>query len=723
MSPTPTPTPEGAEERPHADDPVFAQEQEHLDEVYATLLRMKEALERKIEETDEQAAEDKRQMSEELSPNTATDDDTIETYADFSSANSIIKGYNDLHDAQMDRLNGLNALLRQPYFAKIVLQLKPDQEPKELYIGNVGMSDENYHRLVVDWRSPVAEVYYNNQESGPTSYRVEDRTIHADLKLRRQFDIEEDRLNAYFDTSVAIEDSLLLASLSKQRGAQMRAITATIQREQNEVVRHEDVPCLLVSGIAGSGKTSVLLQRIAYLYYQERERLDADEVYLITPNPVFGHYIEGVLPDLGERNPRTITWDDFAGALLEGRGCGNMDVPLENLARIDAATSSFEFEPEDFSDITVSGTRLISARQIAKLSEKYSNVPAGPHRVTLIREDLSERLHSRLAQMAATEEAQMSLYALTPNQQIQLFGETIDPQDEDEERDLTLRMLSIRFAPATMAIEHDDWLRIDRIGMRLLDCKGLVPLEWLYLKMALTGLSEPSVKHVMIDEVQDYTPAQLAVIARYFRRAHFLLLGDPNQAIFKGTATLDQVRGIFEHFCGEVEECRLMTSYRSTPEITNLFASLLSEEERGRISAVQRAETKPLILECPDEDSWREALLDAIGKAQAAEGLSALIVPWKHEARLLQEELGDAAPQLVADEGALPESGLVMITLKLAKGLEFDRVIIPDASERIFPTDDLSRRRLYTSISRATREITILAKGALTPLLEGATQA
>ena len=721
MGNTPTDRPND-DERPRSEDPVFRQEQAHLSEVYETLLRMKSALGARIRKTNEQAAEDKRKMSEELSPNLESDDESMETYADFAAANRIIQDYNELHDSEMDQLNSLNVLLRQPYFAKIVLQFKPGEDPRELYIGNVGMADEDYHRLVVDWRSPVAEVYYNNQENGPTSYKVDKRTIRADLKLRRQFDIDKDRLNSYFDTSVAIQDSLLLASLSKRRGSQMQAITATIQKEQNEVVRHEDVPCILTTGIAGSGKTSVLLQRITYLYYQERDRLDANEVYLITPNPVFGHYIEGVLPDLGERNPRTVTWNEFAEALLEGRGCGSMDVPLENFRRIDEVTASFEFEPEDFSDITVSGTRLISARQIAQLSEKYSNAPAGPHRVTLIREDLSERLHSRLAQMAATEEEQLNLYALTPNQQLQIFGETINPQNEDEERDLTLRMLSVRFAPATLAIEHDDWLRIDRIGMRLLGCKGLVPLEWLYLKMAITGLSDPSVKHVMIDEVQDYTAAQLAVIARYFRRAHFLLLGDPNQAILKGTASIDEVRGIFEQACGEVEECQLMTSYRSTPEITELFASLLSEEERGRISSIQREDTKPRVLACPDDETWRAELLRAIDEAKRAEGLSALIVPWKHEARLLQEELGDAAPQMVDDEGALPDEGLVMITLKLAKGLEFDRVIIPDASARVFPGDDLSRRRLYTSISRATRGIVILAKGELTPLLADATK-
>ena len=164
---------------------------------------------------------------------------------------------------------------------------------------------------------------YYNQDMGPTHYRANGRTIAVDLTLRRQFDIVRDELRAYFDTNIAIQDSLLLASLSKQRTSQMQAITATIQKEQNAVIRHEDCPVLLVAGIAGSGKTSVLLQRIAYLFYQHRENLRPEDVFLITPNPVFRHYIANVLPDMGERNPETLTLAEFARTLLpQGQGFG-----------------------------------------------------------------------------------------------------------------------------------------------------------------------------------------------------------------------------------------------------------------------------------------------------------------------------------------------------------------------------------------------------------------
>lgn len=701
-----------------ADDPIFAAEQQHLSETYATLQQLGRDLVHKMERTSAEAAADKKSMAEELAPDFATYADAMETYADFAAMNRIIDAYNLSQDVDAEKLANIQLLLKQPYFAKVVLQFQPDQPPKELYIGNAGISDDSYKRLVVDWRSPVAEVYYN-QDNGPTSYEADGRIIHTDLKLRRQFDITEDRLNAYFDTTVAIQDSLLLASLSKRRTAHMQAITATIQKEQNQVIRHADVPALLVSGIAGSGKTSVLLQRIAYLFYQQRGTLDPREVFLITPNPVFRHYIENVLPDLGESNPETLTWNEFAHPLLPPTsGTGDMNIALAALERIDRATASFEFDSNDFKDISLHNTRLISADQVRKLSKKFSRIPAGPHRVTLMREELLERLRSRLSSMAATERAQDEVSALPLDEQLRLFNAPFDPQDEQEAKSLTLTYLNTVYADAYEAIERDEWLRIDRIGMRLLNTDGFTPLEWLYLKMALTGLGNPDAKYVMIDEVQDYTPAQLAVLARYFRRAHFLLLGDPNQAIAEHTASFDDVRTVFTKARGSVEECHLMTSYRSTPEITQLFASLLSDEESMRISSIQREDTPPTILACTDEATYEAQLRHAIAQARNDEGLTAIIVPWKHEAKRVQAILGADAPSLISDNDALPTSGVVLITLKLAKGLEFDQVIIPDASERIFPDEPLARRRLYTTISRATRKICILAHDKLTPLLQ-----
>ncbi|MDO4290955.1 MAG: AAA family ATPase [Eggerthellaceae bacterium] len=734
-----------------ADDPIFAAEQEHLAHTYDTLVRMAGALVEKMERTEREAAADKQSMAEELTMNFATYADAMETHADLNAINRVIDAYNVTQSLDAERLANIRTLLKQPYFAKIELGYKPGEPPRAFYIGAAGLSDDNCRRMVVDWRSPVAEVYYN-QESGPTSYTANGRVINVDMKLRRQFDIAGRTLNAYFDTTVAIQDALLLASLSQRRSARMQAITATIQREQNLVVRHADVPVLLVSGIAGSGKTSVLMQRIAYLFYQNRETLRPEEVYLITPNPVFRRYVENVLPDLGERNPEIVTWNELATRLLpEGLAGVKSGAPASELRRIDAleAAGALTLEAGDFREVRDKGVRFLSPDQIAKTRAKFARIPAGPRLVALMREELMRKVESRLTQMAARDEAQDEACALELSEQLRLFGEVADPQDEQEAAQLAATMLRDRHAGVFAAVENDEWLRIDRIGMRLLGVDALHPLTWLYLKMALTGLGCAQAKYVMVDEVQDYTTSQLMVLARYFRRAHFLLLGDENQAIAEGTASFDEVRAVFreraggergvsgEHGdvapstdptskaaplcspCPPIAECRLTTSYRSTPGVTALFAGLLDGDARMQVSSVRRDEEPLAIVECGSAQEWERALRAAVAKAHDAEGLTAVIAPWKSEAKRLEKLLGDSAVRLLGVSDALPESGVVLITLELAKGLEFDHVIVPDASERTFPDNGerLPKNRLYTTISRATRRITLIARGELTNLL------
>ena len=710
-------TPPACDQDERTDDPILVEERRHLSETYAKLEAMEQALVAKIKKLDDDVAADKEMLADELTGNFASMGEAFETYAEFASANKTIDLYNATQELNFQNLQKVRLLMHQPYFAKVGLQFKPGDAPKELYIGNAGISDDDYKRLVVDWRSPVAEVYYN-QENGPTSYKANGRTIDVDLKLRRQFDIEADRLNAYFDTTVAIQDAMLLASLSQERSSHMKAITATIQKEQNEVIRHEDVDVLLVNGIAGSGKTSVLMQRIAYLFYQHRETLKPEEVCLITPNPVFSRYIEQVLPDLGESNPETMTFDQFMASVMPAdRSRGRADISPDALARIDEAVRGLAFDPNDFKDIVCDGTQLISAGQIRQAADKFHRIPAGPHLVTLMREELHKRLENRLRQMAATERAQNEATSLSVQEQVRIFHETIAPQTDAELRECTLTYLHDRYAAAFDIVERDEWLRIDRIGMRILGAEGLLPVEWVYLKMAVSGMGDASVKYVMVDEVQDYTCAQLMVLRRYFRRARFLLLGDENQAIKDHTASFAEIKSVFEQAGSEVQECRLLTSYRSSPQITELFTKLMPKEDRMRVSSVQHERAEPRIASFDDEDAYEDALRDAVEQAHGMAGLTAVIADNRASLKRVQSILGENAPAAISDDATLPASGVVLMTLEFAKGLEFDQVIIPDARAEVFGDGRVARNRLYTSISRATGRIVILAPGALTPLL------
>lgn len=696
-------------------DQTFVEEQRHLSETYAQLVEMRDALTYEIETSHKGIAQDLRDMSEEIRLDFIGADETMESLAAVETLNSVIDMYNQTHDFAVDRLRRIMLLLMRPYFAKVRLQLRPGSPARDIYIGATGITNDEHESIVVDWRSPIAETYYN-QEMGKTSYSVDGRVRTVDLQLRRQFDITQDVLNLYFDTTIAIEDSLLLGALKRHHSEKLQAITATIQREQNAVVRHEDVPVLLVDGIAGSGKTSVLLQRIAYLFYREREALRPEQVYLFSPNDVFERYIDAVLPSLGESNPQTFTWRGFLAHLgLSERGTG-ADGSLENLLLLEERIKSLELEPDDLREIRIGDTVLLKPSQVAAAVRKFERFGVGPRFAALVSDDLHDRLDRRLKQMAKSDAVQEEVLSLDLDEQMELFGETINSVMEDELASYAQTYLESRYGSAHDDIERLTWLKLDRIGMRMLGTQGITAAEWLYLKLLVSGHGERNARYVMIDEVQDYTQIQLMVLARYFSRAHFLLLGDENQAIREGTASFEQIAQIFEQTHGSVERCQLMTSYRSSPEITELFASLMGDDKRMNLSSVRLPGVAPTIIEQPEREAYLDTLRELASNAAGEEGLTAIVTADQSRAKWLGRQLGDAVHLMRKDE-ALPASGIVVMDLRLAKGLEFDHVIIPDAQEEVYPPSELSRRRLYTAISRAMHRITIVAQGPLSPLV------
>ncbi len=506
-------------------DPVFAEEQDHLSATYAKLQELERACAGRLAANREEMQQFKSTMDDELGADFDGDDIAMETYAEYAVMNNVVDSFNIAIDLDSETLSRLRLLLAKPYFAKVRLQFPGRPEPRDVYLGSVGASDERRRQLVVDWRSPVAETYYS-QQSGPMTYEANGRQISVDLLLRRQFDIERDVLKSYFDTSVAIEDPMLLASLAHQRTSQLQAITATIQREQNLVIRHEDVPVLLVQGVAGSGKTSVMLQRIAYLLFKDRANLTADQVYLLSPNPVFERYIQNVLPELGEKNPHTMLWSELMDRLGAGNRNLGASVDPEVLATIDERADGFGLLPTDMREVRVGdrvllsveqvwkaveryaksarGPRLmtlveetlleklerkldslagteavLSVEQVWKAVERYAKSARGPRLMTLVEETLLEKLERKLDSLAGTEAVQDEMLELDEEEQERVFGGPIDPVTDEELRECASRYLEVLCAPAFAAVENAEWLRLDRIAMRMLGENTVSGAEWL----------------------------------------------------------------------------------------------------------------------------------------------------------------------------------------------------------------------------------------------------
>ena len=345
---------------------------------------------------------------------------------------------------------------------------------------------------------------------------------------------------------------------------------------------------------------------------------------------------------------------------------------------------------------------LISPGSILAVCRRYPHIGPGPRLTGLMEDDLLELLKARLRRKDGYSRKDR---------------EDQGREDENVSRRENNRMEN-DFAGAFAQVRGKGFLNLQGIGKKILGRPSLSPVELFYLKMALTGECDRNAKYLMIDEVQDYTEAQIRVLSKYFLRAHFMLLGDENQAIRPGTATFARIRSILsEH--GKAEECSLMTSYRSSPEITALFTAFLEEKDRIRTTSVQRPGQEPVIRTIKGREAYLQALKEALQEARESDGLTCMIAGSRRRLEKLSALLGDDAPPVIRRDMSLPESGPVLMELPLVKGLEFDSVIIPDAVPEEYPEDSIGKHRLYTAISRATRKVTIFAEDTMTALLGG----
>ena len=676
---------------------IFNQEQNHLSDTYDKLLKMRDELKGQIRELNEKAVDDKNDIRDNIRIDYADIETTMETLTEIEVWNRYIDTYNVESSSLTKRLGTVEKLLESPYFARIQLQFDPSEEPEDYYIGRAAITENGYEQLIIDWRSPVAEVYYN-QESGPTHYTVDDREIPVDLKLRRQFDLKRNELLSYFDTQIAIEDPLLLESLAQTRSDKMTAITATIQKEQNTIIRYPDVPVLLVDGIAGSGKTSVLLQRIAYLFYKKRNTLRPDQVCLMTLNPVFRDYIDNVLPDLGETNPVTLTWQEFLEmAELPFRSDDIDYTDAKSLLKIRDVLPTLRLTAEDFYDIRQKEMLVISKAEIMSTVKRFSKLPTGMRLIQTVADELEERAKNTIKDLdSETDEG----YEGTARS-----GHAKENRIEND------------YGGALSNIRHCSFVNISHIAERILGSSSITAAEWLYTRMELTGLCDRNVKYVMIDEVQDYTKAQLMLFWKYFPNARFMLLGDEFQSIREGTVSFAEIEEMTSGYKKKAVTLPLLTSYRSSPEITDMFSLLLPARKKMLVSSVQRPGEKTDVHIAGSEEEFIAVLKDKLKEYGSREGLTAVICRDPFRLENISELLGDASPSLIANSARLPKSGAFLIDLALAKGLEFDHVIIADADPETYPDTDLGRHCLYTAISRAIRHLSVLTVGSLTPNL------
>lgn len=678
----------------------FNQEQAHLSTVYQQLTTTLAAINDAQSQNQKNGNTIKAQITGEAKLNFDSYADNLDTFAALESINKEIDMLNLKTDSLVARHDETLRLLEQPYFAKITLTFPEETDAEDFYLGSASFTNQAGDPVIYDWRSPIADVYYQ-QTFGPTSYQANGRAIAVNLARRRQFQIQADQLIDFFDTQIAIEDPLLLATLKEAKTTQMSAITATIQKEQNAIIRQQTTNHLLIDGIAGSGKTSVIFQRIAYLLYRQRKELALNEVLMISPNRLFQDYIAQVLPDLGEQTPVNLTLQQLLAQLLPS------DLAALPIADQPAtlAITQLTLQASDFQSLSTGLPLTIDAATSYQFFLKTPVDAPLDKRIQATQQQLTSYLQDKITNEAQSADALTRLESLTETEQQRLFGRLI--REDEPLAPLARKMIRHDYQDLADQLSSYQWLAFDQIITRQTPIDAVIAAQ---IYAYLTHHVFPNVKQVFIDEVQDYHASTLSLFKQLFPKAQFTVFGDQHQSITPHKVQFEQLPTIFP----QLQTAALRTSYRSSGAITTLFSQLFTD--LTDVHAVQPAGKRPTTICATDFSDYLTQIQSQIDQLPTDQTLAIITPAGDFDERLTGLK---NVHHLSTETTNLPETGAFTLPLTLAKGLEFDNVLLYDLTNDYYTEPTVGRNRLYTAISRATHQLTLSALGKLPVELNG----
>lgn len=716
------------------------QETQHLHQVYEELSQARETYQTAIDEVSTTGKSVLEQFGGDTKLNFDSYSDNLETFAMMEMKNREIDQLNIQNATAAKQLEKVERLLKVPYFGKIdVTFLDADDDRDVFYIGMNDFTNLDGDSRIYDWRSPIASLFYNNV-LGDSSYLVNKTEIPVTLNLKRQLIIEEDHLINFFDTSLAIQDDILLHSLEADSSQYMKDITTTIQQEQNEIIRDERHPLLLVNGIAGSGKTSAIMQRIAYLLYNHRTQITADDILLLSPNSTFIDYISQVLPNLGERNPLNLTLLQFLKFTFHEK------MPIESEAayfnRITAAqvntqqkiiqSQAFAAFIQSFDDPTLiqqslfqpilfKGKPIFSAELIFNLYQETPNTLSIRDRLSATKEKLSSLWNRYLIKQSKSKKMIDQMQDLTEAEQLRYFDMIFTEDDEEQLTEFALQRLQKKYRKVTDAIADvawfDQWLLFEALYQQYKNTRykrtasaytadEVVSLLLIKDKF-IEDLSNRQMAFILVDEVQDYTEAQILLLLKLFPQANFTLAGDENQAIFNTSISFMELKELLSASSRSVTSYQLLNSYRSSKEITQLFQTLVTNHEKLKIVSIRKDGEKPMFMPCENQDAYLETLASLLASLSPDEA-TVIITKTGIEAEELEQQL--------TTNSNIPKAQI--LSIDMAKGLEFDNVIIHDPSTLRYGTTEREKKILYTAISRGMKQVFLPYVGELSQLLK-----
>ena len=665
---------------------------------------------------------------------------------------------------KLQALHQMALAQKQPYFARVDYTPR-GQNMSVYYIGRWGvMKTPEYETAVVDWRSPIANLYYSGQ-TGPMSYETPDGKVEGELSLKRIYTVHDGELESMFDSGIVSQDAYLQGVLGAVSTDRLKEIVTTIQAEQNFVIRHPLEKPLIVQGVAGSGKTTIALHRIAWLLYAYRETLNPWQMMILAPNPLFLDYISQVLPDLGVESVIQTT---FAGLCEKWLGkqmprlkapnrledkliCGpeernRMAAILKRKgslafkAAVEEALKAFEAGILPAGDILFGPVTLFTAEQLQDIyTRQLKHFPLHARVRELCKymrtrlKDASERMISALDQMAE-EKLTVLLQGLPDGAERQArAGRLLASRDL---RKAAVTLQAKNFAAAFDKLFPD--MRVTRVYKRFLEAwggfddtcalleKGMAfpeDLPALAVIMRKThGIPFQAVQTIMIDEAQDFSPFQMQLLKDMDSRPSFTLVGDLMQGVHEEEG-ISSWREIAEDvFQGDITYHDLVQSYRNTVEIMR-FANRVA----SRYPVAGQKPAHP-VLRHGGEVLVKGFRKDRERMACAAGAVRQWLADGYHSVALVEKTASEAGKTFKLLQAELPvtlmtgeqkeyRGGVMVIPASQVKGLEFDCVLVMNASDDHYPDDAFTARLLYVILTRPLHHLALFYTGEPTCLI------
>lgn len=584
-------------------------------------------------------------------------------------------------------LQRLFRIQNKPYFGSIRFKEEGSEEEDNIYIGITHVEDKlDYY--VHDWRSPICSMFYD-YETGPASYKAPSGIIKGNIIKKRQYIIEDAELKHIFDNDLNISDSLLQEVLAEESSDKMKNIVNTIQEEQNKVIRNTEDKNLIVEGIAGSGKTSVALHRIAFLLYRI-PNLTSSNVVVFTPNKVFSEYISNVLPELGEDNTYDMTFYDLL--------CQNINEykDIENFT--DFISRYYKSNVDNYDMVKYKQSDEIIKDIDSYINNllstiKFNNKLEYDNFIEIDTEELNNMLNYKYNRFPLFERIKEISKRIASNN----YEGSTKNASSIEKKLKELLNIKLDLKDIFNNFYQSEYSKYkDKVNDKYLYYEDAC--IFLYIKSLLVGFNTNHViKEIVIDEAQDYNKLQYLIIKKTFKTSNYTILGDTNQTInpYYKYDSLEELTSIFE----SSKYITLTKTYRSTGKIIDYTNKILG---LNHVTAIRNDKASDIIFR---NNITKNDFLTDINNLKTISKSIAIITKNDKEAEEVYNMLKDDLDIMLIDGFGHIKRDLVVVPSYVAKGLEFDSVIIYTDKDNKYQEKD--KYLFYVACTRAQHNLII----------------